>query len=155
FLVTLLVVLVGAGVHLGMSVYRQELTIRKIEGMGGRVGGALGGPDWLRRLVGDEWMRLLRDERTSVQLDWTDADDATLLYLSAFPDIESVNLNHTEVTDAGLRHLSSLRNLRYLHLENTWVTDAGLRHLYGLKSLQFVQVDPRVSKRGMEELERA
>jgi len=148
-------IVMGVVLRIGLPIYRQQMAIREIEGIRGRIGWTLGGPNWLRALVSDDLMQLLRDDVTAVHLDWTEADDAVLLQLSAFPDIEYLDLNHAEVTDVGLQHLSRLKNLCHLHLENTWVTDAGLKHLHGLTNLKTVYVDPRVTSAGIKELQRA
>jgi hypothetical protein len=120
---------VAIGLHVGMPICRQRAAIREIERIGGRVSATLGGPDWLWEYVGDEWMRLLRDEPTEVSLDWTDADDTTLMQVSRLSTVEYIHLRHAWITDAGLKHLSALRRLKRIDAFGTDVTASGIRDL--------------------------
>jgi hypothetical protein len=126
---TLTLLVVSVGLHFGVSVYRRQVAIREIERIGGGTISTLGGPVWLREVLGESWMKLLRDDVTWVDLSWTDANDGDLMHLGALPEIEVLDLHNTQVNDAGMRHLSGLRNLRIIRLENTWVTDAGAKSL--------------------------
>jgi hypothetical protein len=137
-LATVLLVIVAIGLQIGMPIYRQQAAIREIERIGGWVGATLGGPDWLRECVGDEWMRLLRDEPTTVKLDWTDADDKTLMQVSQLSGVEYIHLRHARITDAGLKKLSVLRRLRLIDAFGTDVTESGIRDLK--QSLPHVEV---------------
>jgi len=90
------------------------------------------GPLWLRRVVGDDFFRTVRQ----LHLDVTDVTDAALEQIKGLPELETLNLNSTKVSDAGLEHLEGLTQLQALSLDDTQVTDAGLEHIKGLTQLQ-------------------
>ena len=54
---TVVLVVVAVGVLVGVPVYRQQVAIREIDRLGGGGETRSGGPQWLRDIVGDEWMR--------------------------------------------------------------------------------------------------
>jgi hypothetical protein len=56
-LAALVLVLVGGGLRIGVPIWQQQAAIREIERLGGWVGTEDGGPDWLRRVVGRDWMK--------------------------------------------------------------------------------------------------
>ena len=56
FLSTIVLVVVGTGLRFGIPVYREQVAIREIEKLGGRVWTEPAGPAWLRERVGDERM---------------------------------------------------------------------------------------------------
>jgi hypothetical protein len=147
-------IVIAVGLHIGMPVYRKQVAIREIERVGGFVSGPLGGPDWLRRLIGDDCMCLLRDDSTLVDLARSeDVSDDSLVWLSSFPALKSLNLRGTGITNAGMKHIRGLKTLKHLDIGHTWVTDAGIGELKGLKNLRWLSVDgSRVSDAGVARL---
>jgi len=151
------------GTKMGLSQHRQRTAIAEIEKLGGVVSLQNGGPDWLRRIVGNETMRFF-DGVYLVNLSKTLATDPDLESLQAMSEVERLNLANvpvtdsglaclkgltdlaaldlsgTNVTDTGLIHLRELTRLRYLYLTGTRVTDAGLRHLMRLQNLRQLSV---------------
>jgi len=131
------------------------------------------GPEWLRRLIGDEYFFTV----ARVVGIGSTVDDAGLEAIGRLTDVQELNLNYTDVTDAGLEHLNGLTNLKKLylndpkitnaglvhmkaltqldtlHLNNTQVTDAGLEHLKGMTDLNVLSIsDTKVTDAGLEHL---
>jgi Leucine-rich repeat (LRR) protein len=155
---------IAVGSRIRLSQHRQQTAIAEIEKLGGVVSLKNGGPDWLRRIVGNETMRCF-DGVYLVNLSETQAADSDLENLQAMTEVERLNLanvpvtdsglvhlqdltdlaaldlSRTKVTDTGLIHLRKLPHLRYLYLGGTRVTDAGLRHLLGLPELRQLSVE--------------
>ncbi len=177
-LAVLLLLTMIVSTKIGLSQHRQQTAIAEIERLGGVVSLQNGGPDWLRRIVGNKTMRFF-DGVYLVNLRETQATDSDLATLQAMTEIERLNLagvpvtdtglahlkgltdlaaldlSGTNVTDAGLIHLTRLTRLRYLYLGGTRVTDAGLRHLDGLNNLRQLSVDEtNVTDAGIEALKR-
>ena len=64
---TIALVLIGMVVQIWMTFHRQQATVREIERLGGRVVVEPGGPDWLRKRIGDERMAEDADFRSFAQ----------------------------------------------------------------------------------------
>jgi len=94
-------VVVGVGLRIGGPIYRQQVAIREIERLGGTVQTRSSGPEWLRKWVGDGWMKPL-------------------------DNVIGVSLLNTEATDDGMAHLTGLTNLERLSLAGTRVTVFGV-----------------------------
>ncbi len=131
----IVVIATGAGLRIGLPIYRQQMAIREVEHLGGKVGTIHGGPEWLRGLVGDEWMRIF-DVPDSVNFTQTAVTDTDLSRLRKFDHLKSLSLQSTRISDTGLVHLERLKNLQELNLTDTRITDAGLVHLCGLTELR-------------------
>ena len=81
------------GLSIWLPWHREQQVVRMIEGWGGNVGTETGGPNWLRRLIGEDRMNEFK----------------------VFERIDSVvSLFPTEVTDGDLAQLSRLTNLKDL-----------------------------------------
>jgi len=79
-----LLLLVGSG-WTGWQMYRQRWALSGIERLGGSVLTEPGGPDWLRRWVGPDWMKPF-DTVVSVYSDtFTGSNDEFEPYLRVFP----------------------------------------------------------------------
>ena len=110
--------------------YHQKQVIAEIERFGGDCESEPVGPEWLRRIVGDEVM-------------------------AGFGDVLVVSLGNTHITDAELVHLKGLTKLQELSLGSN-VTDAGLVHLKGMTSLQTLYLDDiKVTDVGVKDLQAA
>ncbi len=103
-----------AGLSVWLPYQREQQVIQMIEGLGGKVATQTGGPDWLRKHVGENRIKQVK----------------------VFERVVEVNLARTMVSDAELPHLSQLSHLRKLSLAGTGVTDVGLVHLGSLTNLR-------------------
>lgn len=130
----------------------EQSVIEEIDRLGGNSQSQRGGPDWLRKRVGDEYMTVF-DRVTSVNLSDCDVNDHTMLALGDLEKLRELHLSRTKVTDAGLRHLSHSKQLDQLWLNGTLVTDSGLQHLRGLESLTNLWLNNTgVTDAGLEKL---
>jgi hypothetical protein len=153
-LAVLLLLTMTVSTKIGLSQYRKQTTIAEIERLGGVVSLQDGGPDWLRRIVGNKTMRFFEGVYL-VNLRETQATDSDLAKLQAMTEIERLNLASASVSDTGLAHLKGLTHLAALDLSGTKVTDAGLRHLIGLSDLRQLSVDgTKVTDAGVAALNR-
>jgi hypothetical protein len=139
--VVVVVVAVAAGLRIGIPIYRQKAALHQIERLGGSVlETQRGGPKWLRDHVGDDPMMLF-DEVINVNLGGTQANDATMNWVSCLTKLRHCSLVETQVTDAGLVHLRGMTDLQSLYLANTRITDKGLEYLTGLTELKWLWLD--------------
>ena len=151
-LAVLLLLTMIVSTKIGLSQYRQQTAIAEIERLGGVVSLQNGGPDWLRRIVGNKTMRFF-DGVYLVNLRETQATDSDLATLQAMTEIERLNLASVPVTDTGLAHLKGLTHLAALDLSGTKVTDTGLIHLRELTHLQYLYLGgTRVTDAGLRHL---
>lgn len=137
---TVVVVVAGVGLRIGVPIFRQQVAIQEIERLGGKVEMHPGGPAWLRIWVGDPRMKLFDDVR-KVHLNGTQANDATLGHVGWLAKLDWLSLANTPTTDAGIEHLKRLTELHELSLNKMQVTDAALVHLKGLTSLERLWLD--------------
>lgn len=166
FLAILLLLGVGSALWIGIPAYRQYVAIREIKRVGGQISFDRSGPDWLRELVGDDFMHCIDDvehvhfrpDKTNYdrdprglyggsELPYTNGptiDDSTLGCIVKIPHVKSLCLRWANVTDAGMKHISQLRDLRHLRLEGTQVSDASGKLFSQLSSLE--SLDVRKSK---------
>ena len=145
----------GSVFWIGMSAYRQFTTIQEIERLGGAIDCVSVGPEWLRRWVGHERMRMF-DEIVNVRLADTQATDDTVRLICGLVKMRWLNLDNTRISDLGLAHLKGSTSLKWLWIENTQVTDAGLAHLNGLTSLELIHLgNTRATKAGVDDLVQA
>lgn len=151
-LATVVLVVVGTALRFGIPIYRQHQVIREVEVLGGWVSTVKGGPDCLRRQVGDDWMKVF-DDVNGIHLDHVQVTDTELAHLYGLTNLEQLELDYTQITDAGLGHLKSLTNLKFLFLTSTKVTDAGLEQLKSLTKLQILGLNcTEVTDTGLEHL---
>jgi hypothetical protein len=129
------------------QVKKQRKLIKTIQKMGGSVRyeyelPGIGsykppGPDWLRKLLGDDFFANVGD----VSLWGRRVKDADLELLSGFPHLQMLSIQTRGVTDAGLERLKGLSRLRTLSLDRTNITGTGLDHLKGLTHLESLSLD--------------
>ena len=146
-------IVVEVALQIGMPIYRQQVAIREIDRLGGIVHTTRGGPQWLRSLTGDDWMRPFdRAWRVIVIMPEDDAD-AILSHAAKLGQLEVVRLDFTQVTDRGLSQIKDLRELKILDLNYTKTTDAGLVNLKGMSDLAEVFLNgTQVTDAGLREL---
>jgi hypothetical protein len=109
-------------------------------------------PDWLRRLLDDDYFAIvLTVVNWNPVHDFTDAD---LKCLDGFRDLKQLALSSSSVTDEGLTHLSNMANLRFLSLGGgTRITDAGLIYLNGSTKLETLSLTyTQLTDKGLEHL---
>jgi len=138
-LVTAVLVVVAVGLQFGVPIYRQQLALREIERLRGRVVTREGGPAWLRQLVGDTWMTPF-DRVVRVDLEHRHVQDSDLASLRWLSDLEVLILARTEITDDGLKHICHLQHLKRLDLRVTEITDHGLAILQQLPAIEGLDV---------------
>jgi hypothetical protein len=108
-------------------------------------------PEWLRRLLGDEFfVSVVALYATRPQV-----TDAAMEHVKRLTRLKRLALNDTQLTDTALEHLKGLDQLESLTLDNTQVTDAGVGHLKGLVQIQLLGlVNTRVTGAGLEHFTR-
>ncbi|QDU46356.1 Leucine Rich repeats (2 copies) [Symmachiella dynata] len=147
-------------VPFGWRYYRTQQLVAGIEACGGAVNFELGGPTWLRNIVGDEWMkpfdapnhvssfRLVFDASTPSQSrnsSWTPretlGDDQFLDYILPLNDlvgIKSLELTENDLTQLSFEKLGQFEQLEVLVLWDKAFDDDALSHFsksYKLRSL--------------------
>jgi hypothetical protein len=140
-----LVILAGlgvAGTWRCVHGYRQLLTVREVERVGGFIHAKQAGPEWLRGLLGDDRIRMFDkvDEIAFFRRHSNHANDDTLRQIGRLGSLKELHLSDTGVTDQGLEHLMWLGKLEILELGNTQVTDVGLAHLKRLENLELLNL---------------
>jgi hypothetical protein len=174
FSVSAVIALLAIGLRVGLPMYRELAAKAALMKFDGDVETENGGPDWLRRWIGDRRMEPF-DHVTSVNLQsravtdsdltplhdlpqlWllgldedADVTDATLENLRSLHNLNTLFLSGTGITDDGLVNLTRLPRLEFLDISGTAVTDTGLRNLGGLHSLESLDLDgTRVSDAGV------
>src|SRR5258708_823101 len=152
-LAAVVLVVVAVGLRTGVPIYRQQVALREIERLGGRAYTEKGGPDWLRRLIGDERMAPF-DEVYRVNLEGTEFGDGDVSKLVCLSRLRDLLVRRTQITDDGLASISRLSQLWRLDLTATRVTDVGLCRLRRLARLKRIGLAyTRVSEAGVVELE--
>jgi hypothetical protein len=129
------------------------------------------GPDWLRRILGDEYFFTA----IGVTLNGDQAVDANLELVRQLKDLQILALwaSNTDpsgkvilgptpgagITDNGLARLTVLTDLRYISLRDNEITDAGLKHFKSFPRLTELQIDDgrkrQVTEKGIQELRKA
>ena len=150
----LALVLVAAGLRLGVPVYRQQAAIAKIEILGGQVERHPFGPSWLRRWV-DEGRVERFDAVHLVNLADTATHDTDLACLKPFSSITELFLSGTPITDDGMQYIQDLPSLEILNVCGAEsISDAGMESLRRLGKLRALILDKtRVTDAGLRSLE--
>src|SRR5262245_16369971 len=100
-LAAVMLIVVGAGLQVGLPIWRQHAAIREIERVGGLVEMRPGGPEWLRGHLSDDLQNLF-DEVVVIDLSNENVTDDTLARLRWLTNVQWLQLNDTQVTDAGI-----------------------------------------------------
>ena len=146
---------VGSIVCLGVADCRAISLLHESRRVGGRYKLREGGPNWLRSLIGPDWM-LGFDEIVKIQLFGPEDAEPTLARLRGLKSLQELDLAGTQITDAGLINLKGMAGLKRLNLENTMVTDSGVEHLKELTHLEVLLIcNCLVTDAGVENLKLA
>jgi hypothetical protein len=106
-------------------------------------------PRWLRRMLGDEFFRSVRqvnlvyDDSTGSRFDNANVQpcDDLLRKVAKLPGVKSLMLRKSQTTDEGLRQVGRMTQLKELYIwDARSVTDAGIAHLAGLENLQKIHI---------------
>src|SRR5579863_5178578 len=129
--------------------------LNEIRRVDGRYRLREGGPNWLRNLIGSEWM-LGFDEIVLIRLRSPEDAEAALSRFRGLASVQEVDLSGTQVTDAALVNLKGMVNLQLLNLKGTRITDAGLQDLNGFTKLRVLLIDDGlVTQAAVKELEKS
>ena len=79
-------VVVAVGLRIGVPIYRKQAAIREITRLRGKVRQVACGPEWLRKRIGEERMKMV-------------------------DEVDRVDFSSTQVTDAGISALERLTGL--------------------------------------------
>ena len=138
--------------QVGVPIYREQVASSDLERAGGSIVTRQGGPEWLRRRIGDTRMKLF-DHVVKVDLSVKSASDVALMRIGGLGHLEQLWLGNTRVSDRGLVHLKGLTSLKQLWLGNTQITDIGLADLRELTNLEDLSLaNTQVSDAGLEYL---
>jgi Leucine Rich repeat len=144
FVVLMALAFFGGTIWIGVRIYRYhklQAAIRDIERFGGLIYSERGGPDWLRRRIGDARMApfdavIIVDIDVSPLIDAPQFGDADTLNFGALVDLEQLDLSETRISDIALSNLRSLTSLESLGLSDTQITSTGLESLSKLTRLE-------------------
>jgi hypothetical protein len=135
---TVVLVIAGIGLSIWPRYQRECQVMQMVKSWGGTVETETGGPQWLRRLVGEDRVSDFKilEQVSAIFLPRTRITDADVIHLSGLQNLQRLILDGTAVTDAGLVHLREHANLKEFGLAHTHVTDASLSRLSGLTNLK-------------------
>jgi hypothetical protein len=119
-------------------------------------------PIWMRKAVGDEYFREIRqvsfvyDDSTGKRYNNTNsrACDDVLALLAHQPGLTRILMQGTQATDGGLWHLRNLTGLEDLYIwDSTLISDAGVANLKNLVNLRNLHLDKsKVTDDGFRQL---
>jgi hypothetical protein len=92
------------------------------------------GPNWLRKLLGENFFSEV--ESVTVRVRGIPKSASKMMSLDELAHVHRLILEGTNVTNAALIHVEGLTQLQTLYMDGTGITDAGLEHLKGLTRLQ-------------------
>ena len=109
-------------------------------------------PNWLCRLLGDDFFAHVATVCLGCNKRFTDADMA---YVESLPRLKRLTLGNANVTDVGLQHLAVLTELEHLTLASSQVDDDGLEYLTGLTQLHILGLSyTKVTDAGLKHINR-
>jgi len=136
----------------GLRMYRQQVAIREIERLGGKIGSEPDCPKWLQPWLATEQLRLF-DRVVEVGLGNAKASDETMGHLGCLRHLKTLYLDGTQITDTGLACIRSSTELEDLILDRTQITDAGVAQLQGLRALEKLSLsETRITDAGLAHL---
>ncbi|MEZ6072837.1 MAG: hypothetical protein R3C10_21880 [Pirellulales bacterium] len=147
---TLLIVMILFAVWCGNASYKAQRQKRALEALGkldlrihfdyqkrGSGGystkSQLPGPEWLSRLIGEDYFRDVVEVSTAFG---GPMSSEGMVHLAALPNIESLYLNESNISDSSLQYVQGLSGITMLTLRDNEISDAGLSHLTGLNRLE-------------------
>ncbi len=111
-----------------------------------------GGPEWLRRAVGDRPM-VAFDRVERIGCAGISNADAAAKHIRRLPHLRSLLLIGSDLTDSGLATVAACRRLEELDLTYTNITDAGLHHLQHIPQLKRLDLDgTNITDSGLEQI---
>jgi hypothetical protein len=137
--------------------YRQYAARCEIQALGGSFFISLGGPDWLRYFIGNQWMQGF-DRVTEVYLPRSTRPAEALSHIQHLPYVTLIDFRGTLANDSDLARLKELRLplLIGIGLENTGITDAGIESLRAMPSLRGLNLSgTRITDSGLARLEQS
>lgn len=150
---------------IGRHYRTRRAAIRAIDELGGGYSIQLKGPEWLRKLVGDDkyFYNLRRislgrpDSPYPAIRPFNDQELAAVIdHINVFRGPRMLDFQGSPITDEGLRCLTRVRDLETLQLESTPITDAGLVYLEPITTLKEVQLTgSKVTDEGVAKLQRS
>lgn len=118
---------------------------------GDRITIVPGGPQWLRRVVGDRFMGVFETvERVGLMK--SRGANRAVEYLPRLHQLKHLVLYGSDITDTGLVAVAECRQLEGLSLMETRITDSGLIHLKQLRRLKYLTVGSELTNKGLGHL---
>ena len=90
-------------------------------------------PEWLSRLIGEDYFRDVVEVSTAFG---GPISSEGMVHLAELPNIESLSLIDSKISDASFQYVQGLSEITTLILRDNEISDAGLSHLTGLKHLE-------------------
>src|SRR5258708_18948726 len=131
FAASVILAVAAVGLSTGVPIYRQQAAIRQLERLEAQYKTEQAGPEWLRRWLGNERMKLFDNV---VEVSWLtmESSDTDLRFLSDLPALRDLDFSQSDDDGNGaLKPLRRLNSLVSLKAFGTQVTDAGLESLAG------------------------
>jgi hypothetical protein len=146
FLLTVVLVLLGLALRIGLPIYKQQIAIREVRRLGGDVSTSVYGPAWLVSHLPNGCVDAL-GTACKVHLANLEVTDAETVILEPLTNLRFLSLNGTQVSDSGLACLGSMSSLQDLDLSSTQITEVGLRNIEDLKRLRRLYVHSTLVKK--------
>jgi hypothetical protein len=142
-LLLLVITIVAGTLALTMKrLHDRKAAIANIHEAGGTMGVSIAGPEWLRKLIGDDEC-FYEPQRVSLgplAKGNPHLDDAILASLSeslkGWRDLQVLDIRGSAVTDKSAPLCAQLASVTHLRLSDTQITDTTIRHIKQLPNLQ-------------------
>lgn len=141
----LLLVMAVMAVALALTMSRlhgRKAAVASIHAIGGTMGVSIGGPEWLRNLIGDDecFYEPQRISLGPIAKDNPPLDDELLASVAnsllAFGELRALDIRRSAVTDKSAPLLAKLDTLTHLRLSDTQITDDAIPYINQLPNLQ-------------------
>lgn len=142
----------------------RRASVTAVDAVGGASKILIEGPEWLRKLIGDEkafhnvGSVSLTPSRTDYDLipDFDNLLRDIIPHLNNFSHFYKLNIASSPVTDKGLSHLADLTYLEKLNISDTEVSDSGLKILEKIETLQLLNIrNTKVTPNGVAKFQKA
>ncbi len=97
--------------------------------------------DSINRIM--EILQKIAPHVVELKLSFTNADNASLQYISKFVNLEKLWLDHTGVSVEGLKSITNLKNLKYLNLYKTNMENQEIAAINFSKEMQVISPTPK------------